>query len=90
MKKLRGALVGYGFIMERGHAAAYRQRAGAGGDVEIVAIADISEPRRELARSHFPTARLYADHGARSWRPRRGPAASTSSTSPRRPATTPP
>ena len=27
MKKLRGALVGYGFIMEKGHAAGYRQRA---------------------------------------------------------------
>ena len=27
MKKLRGAVVGYGFIMEEGHAAGYRQRA---------------------------------------------------------------
>ena len=27
MKKLRGAIVGYGFIMEKGHAAAYRDRA---------------------------------------------------------------
>jgi predicted dehydrogenase len=62
MKKLRGAIVGYGFIMERGHAAAYRQRNGASGDLEIVAIADISEARREVARQHFPEARIYADH----------------------------
>ena len=44
MKKLRGAIVGYGFIMEKGHAAAYRDR----GDVEIVAIADISADRRAV------------------------------------------
>jgi predicted dehydrogenase len=64
MKKLRGALVGYGFIMERGHAAAYQQRGGASGDVEIVAIADVSEARRAVAHAHFPQARLYADHAA--------------------------
>src|SRR5215471_4752626 len=64
MKKLRGAIVGYGFIMERGHAAGYRQRAGGDGDVEIVAVADVSEARRELARKHFPGVRVYADHQA--------------------------
>ena len=30
MHKLRGAIVGYGFIMQKGHAAGYRQR----GDVD--------------------------------------------------------
>ncbi|HVU52660.1 MAG TPA: Gfo/Idh/MocA family oxidoreductase [Polyangia bacterium] len=64
MKRLRGGLVGYGFIMERGHAAGYRERAKAQDDVEIVAVADVSEERRELARRHFPNARLYADHEA--------------------------
>src|SRR4051794_39149313 len=64
IKKLRGALVGYGFIMERGHAAGYRARDVASKDVEIVAIADISEKRREVARRQFPNARLYADHRA--------------------------
>jgi predicted dehydrogenase len=59
-KRLRGALVGYGFIMEHGHAAGYRGR----GDVEIAAVADVSFERRELARAHFPRARLYADVGA--------------------------
>src|SRR3954471_1006395 len=62
MKKLRGGLVGYGFIMERGHAAGYRDRANASNDVEIVAVADVSEERRELARRHFPGVRVYADH----------------------------
>jgi predicted dehydrogenase len=63
MKKLRGALIGYGFIMEKGHAAGYRERARSGGDdVEIVAVADLSEARRELARQHFPGVRVYADH----------------------------
>jgi predicted dehydrogenase len=66
MKKLRGALVGYGFIMERGHAAGYRARAAGqpAGDIEIVAVADVSQERRELARRHFPGARIYADHRA--------------------------
>src|SRR5689334_20928693 len=62
MAKLRGAIVGYGFIMEKGHAAGYRQRAQS--DVEIVAVADVSPERRELARSHFPGVRVYADHEA--------------------------
>jgi predicted dehydrogenase len=64
MTKFRGGLVGYGFIMERGHAAGYRERALGAGDVEIVAVADVSEERRELAREHFPRARVYADHHA--------------------------
>jgi predicted dehydrogenase len=64
MKRLRGGIVGYGFIMERGHAAGYRQRASSSGDVDIVAVADVSEPRRELARRHFPGVRVYADHQA--------------------------
>ncbi|HLK93329.1 MAG TPA: Gfo/Idh/MocA family oxidoreductase [Polyangia bacterium] len=61
-QKLRGALIGYGFIMEKGHAAGYRQRAVDGAsDVEIVAISDISPQRREQAQAAWPNARLYAD-----------------------------
>jgi len=76
---LRGAIVGFGFIMEKGHAAAYQQRFGhadshgdvssgaaassAGArDVTIVAVADISPRRRELAQKVFPGARLYPDY----------------------------
>jgi predicted dehydrogenase len=58
MQKLRGAVVGYGFIMDKGHAAAYRRRA----DVEIVAIADIAADRRAAAAAAWPGARIYADH----------------------------
>jgi predicted dehydrogenase len=62
MQKLRGALIGYGFIMEKGHAAGYRQRAvGGGGDVEIVAISDISADRRAEAQAAWPQARIYSD-----------------------------
>jgi predicted dehydrogenase len=64
MKKLRGAIVGYGFIMERGHVAGYLRRAQAAGDVEIVAVADVSAERRALAASQLPGVRLYADHEA--------------------------
>ncbi len=66
-KTLRGAIVGYGFIMEKGHVAAYRERMAQArpgvrdADVEIVAVADISARRRELAAAQLPGARLYAD-----------------------------
>jgi predicted dehydrogenase len=58
MHKFRGAVVGYGFIMDKGHAAGYRQRA----DVDVVAIADISADRRAVAAAAWPQARIYADH----------------------------
>ena len=55
MKKLRGAAIGYGFIMEEGHAAGYRLRP----DVDLVAIADIAPERREVAARQWPEARIY-------------------------------
>lgn len=61
-QQLRGALVGFGFIMGNGHAAAYRQRAATVGDVRIVAIADICAARREHAQKMFPGARIYDNH----------------------------
>lgn len=69
-KPLRGALVGYGFIMEKGHGAAYRQRLQGGWnesgrgepDVRIVAVADVSEARRRLATEHLPGVRVYPDY----------------------------
>jgi predicted dehydrogenase len=60
MKKLRAAIVGYGFIMEKGHAAGYRQRT----DVEVVAIADIAADRRAAAAAAWPEARIYPDHAS--------------------------
>jgi predicted dehydrogenase len=61
-KTLRGALIGYGFIMEKGHVAAYRQRAQSAKDVDIVAISDVSAARRALAQQQLPGVRVYADH----------------------------
>ena len=65
-KPLRGAIIGYGFIMEKGHAAGYRQRASAAGgaDVEIVAVADLSPARRALAQQQLPGVRVYPDHAS--------------------------
>ncbi len=56
--RLRGAVVGYGFISSLGHVPAYLRR----DDVEVVAVADVCEARRALARQALPAARLYPDH----------------------------
>jgi len=57
MGKRRGAIVGYGFIAERGHLPAY-----AGGDLEIVAVADICAERRRAAAAAIPGVRIYESH----------------------------
>ncbi|MBS1963164.1 MAG: Gfo/Idh/MocA family oxidoreductase [Bdellovibrionales bacterium] len=57
MKKLRGAVIGYGFISGKGHIPAYLQRK----DVEIVAVADICDGRRTEAAKVLPGVRVYAD-----------------------------
>lgn len=59
---LRGAVIGYGFISGKGHIPSYLDRAKTKGDVQIVAVADISEARRELARKSLPEARIYSDY----------------------------
>ncbi len=53
---LRGAIIGYGFIAANGHVPALLERA------HLVAIADICEARREVARKTLPGARIYADY----------------------------
>ncbi len=53
--RLRGALVGFGFIGGHGHVPAYQRRR----DVEIAAVADVCAARREAARRSLPGARLY-------------------------------
>jgi predicted dehydrogenase len=62
MKKLRGAVIGYGFISGKGHIPAYLERAKSKGDVEIVAVADVCEARRAAAQEALPKARVYADY----------------------------
>lgn len=46
-KKLKGALIGYGFISSKGHMPAYQERMKADNDVEIVAICDICSERKK-------------------------------------------
>ena len=54
-RRLRGALIGYGFIGARGHVPAYLQRT----DTEIVAVADVCPARRALVASTLPAAGVY-------------------------------
>lgn len=58
-KKLKGAIVGFGFISSKGHMPAYADRIEKYGDVEIIAICDIC-PDRE---SDVPAGiRFYTDY----------------------------
>jgi predicted dehydrogenase len=59
--RLRGAIVGYGFISAAGHVPAY---AAASEDFEIVAVADTCSARRTRARMDLPNARVYEDHAS--------------------------
>jgi predicted dehydrogenase len=60
VRKLRGALVGYGFIAEKGHLPAYSLQ----NDLEIVAVADVCEARRDRAARALPRARIFSSHAA--------------------------
>ena len=57
---LQGALIGFGFIGGRGHVPAYKERS----DARIVAVADVCEARRALAKAALPEARIYEDYRA--------------------------
>jgi len=57
-RPLQGALIGFGFIAEKGHVPAYLA---APEKFEIVAVADICAARREKARQVLPNARIYPD-----------------------------
>jgi len=54
--RLKGALVGYGFIGSRGHIPAYSKRR----DVDIVAVVDGCAARLELASQQMHNVRAYA------------------------------
>ncbi len=60
-RALRGALIGYGFIGERGHAAAYASM-GEHAPLRITALADICPARREKARAALPGVKVYETH----------------------------
>ena len=61
-EKLRGAVVGYGFIAAEGHIPTYLRRSHEPGDVQIAAVADVSPERRGLAQQTLPDAKLYGDY----------------------------
>ncbi|MBF0313874.1 MAG: Gfo/Idh/MocA family oxidoreductase [Oligoflexia bacterium] len=50
-RKLRGAIIGYGFIASKGHWPAYTARTHDEEDVEIIAVADVCEARLQQAQS---------------------------------------
>jgi predicted dehydrogenase len=56
MARLRGAVIGCGFIAENGHLPAYRQHA---ESFEIVAVADANAARRERAHELLPEAQIH-------------------------------
>ena len=57
-RPLNGALIGFGFIAEKGHVPAYLANQ---HDFEIVAVADVCAARRDKARQILPNARIYSD-----------------------------
>jgi len=57
-RPLQGALIGFGFIAEKGHVPAYLT---APDKIQIAAVADVCAARREKARQILPHARIYAD-----------------------------
>jgi predicted dehydrogenase len=57
-RPLQGALIGFGFIAEKGHVPAYLA---APDQLRIVAVADVCAARREKARQVLPEARIYPD-----------------------------
>jgi predicted dehydrogenase len=58
MSMLRGALVGFGSIAERGHAPAYASKA---LPLHIVAVAEPCGARHAAIRARLPEARIYPD-----------------------------
>lgn len=59
-RRLRGAIIGHGYIASKGHLPAYQARTRSEDDVEIIAIADITPKRLEQAqRDTLHSVRLY-------------------------------
>jgi predicted dehydrogenase len=57
-RPLQGALIGFGFIAEKGHVPAYLA---APDQLQIAAVADVCAARRDKARQILPHARIYPD-----------------------------
>jgi predicted dehydrogenase len=59
-RTLRGAIIGYGFISERGHLPAYALPGPT--QFDVLAVADTCAARREKAHASLPGARIYEIH----------------------------
>ncbi|MFA5162171.1 MAG: Gfo/Idh/MocA family oxidoreductase [Elusimicrobiales bacterium] len=58
MKTYRGAIVGFGAVVEKGHVPAFAHKS---ARFEIVAVADQSPARLEAAKTHYPSAKFYGN-----------------------------
>jgi len=58
---LKGAIIGFGNIAQRGHVPAYLSDEVLRSKVQIVAVMDVVEKNREVVKQHFPDARFYTD-----------------------------
>jgi predicted dehydrogenase len=58
MRRRRGAIVGFGFIAEKGHLPAYQSSE----ELEIVAVADVCAARCRAAAKALPGAHIYETH----------------------------
>lgn len=61
-KSLKGAVIGFGFISGKGHVPAYLERQSNRGDVEIIAVADITPERLAEAQKIIPNVRVYSNY----------------------------
>lgn len=62
-KKLKGAIIGFGFIASNGHWPCYKNRMRDHGDVEILAVCDLSIDRLRIAQqSALNSFRTYYDY----------------------------
>ncbi|MDB4934214.1 MAG: oxidoreductase [Labilithrix sp.] len=57
-RRRRGAIIGFGFIAEKGHLPAYARS----DELEIVAVADLCAARRDVAAHAIPGARIYESY----------------------------
>jgi predicted dehydrogenase len=61
MTRLRGAIIGYGFIASRGHMPAYARLRAQSDAVNIVAVVDPSDGRRQAAIRDIPGVKIFSD-----------------------------
>ena len=58
-EKLRGAIIGYGFISSKGHMPSYKKRSANEKDVDIIAVCDVCPDRLKEVPQNI---RVYSDY----------------------------